>query len=168
MKLIFLLTCPPIFTKHLDIIVHWIFSPSNHGKSECDSHGAVVKCAIARFVLSGILLRNWCPIFSIVNIFSDNNHVDDEYEAAEFINMFVKNSIAFVMEVLPDEKEQDCTAVKGSNKTHEFRYLIFDFSKWCTSFLPSVPGSMVVQELCKFVFFRAAVTFAWLSSSTTV
>jgi hypothetical protein len=36
-----------------DIRMHWIFSPSNHGKGDCDSHGAVVKTGAKLFVLNG-------------------------------------------------------------------------------------------------------------------
>ena len=38
------------------IFVHWIFAPSNHGKGDCDSHGAVVKRRIRRFVLNRMIL----------------------------------------------------------------------------------------------------------------
>ena len=48
-------------------------------------------------------------------------HVDDEVEAVDFINKHVKNSKAFVMQMRPDEEEQDSTAVKGSNSMHEMR-----------------------------------------------
>lgn len=37
-----------------DAVFHWLFSPSNHGKGECDSHGAVVKRGIRLFVLDGM------------------------------------------------------------------------------------------------------------------
>lgn len=43
------------------IPVHWIFSPSYHGKGECDSHGAVVKRSIRLFVLDGELA--WVVLF---------------------------------------------------------------------------------------------------------
>lgn len=38
-------------------VFHWLFSPSNHGKGECDSHGAVVKRGIRLFVLDGVYLE---------------------------------------------------------------------------------------------------------------
>jgi hypothetical protein len=38
------------------ITVHWIFAPSNHGKEDCDTHGAAVKTAIRRYVLNGMSL----------------------------------------------------------------------------------------------------------------
>lgn len=52
---------------------------------------------------------------------ADDHHVDDEDEAASYINLYVRNSTAFVMDMPPGEQEQDCGQVKGSNKMHEFR-----------------------------------------------
>jgi hypothetical protein len=43
----------------------WWFDPSNHGKGECDSHGAVVKNGMHWFVLNGM---NFLYICDIVNI----------------------------------------------------------------------------------------------------
>ena len=48
--------------------------------------------------------------------------MDDEVEAAQYINDHVKNSTAFVMDVGPDEVEQDCTPLHGSNSLYEYRY----------------------------------------------
>lgn len=53
----------------------------------------------------------------------DNNHVDDEEEAVDFINNHVKNSTAFIMNVDEEDLEQDCSAVQNSNSMHEFRYM---------------------------------------------
>ena len=50
--------------------------------------------------------------------------MDDEYEAAEFIEMRFRSTFAFVMNVEEGESEHDCTAVTGSNAMHEFRYVI--------------------------------------------
>lgn len=41
---------------HTGITVHWIFAPPNHGKGDCDSHGAVVKKGIRLFILNGMFL----------------------------------------------------------------------------------------------------------------
>jgi hypothetical protein len=38
---------------YVGVPLHWIYDPSNHGKGECDSHGAVVKKGIKLFVLNG-------------------------------------------------------------------------------------------------------------------
>ena len=48
--------------------------------------------------------------------------MDDEHEAVEYINSYVKNSTAFVMDVGQDEVEQDCTPLNGSNSLYEYRY----------------------------------------------
>jgi hypothetical protein len=47
--------------------------------------------------------------------------VDDEEEAATFINSNLKNSTAFLMNVDSGEMEQDCTPLSGSSRMHEFR-----------------------------------------------
>lgn len=51
----------------------------------------------------------------------DRHHVDDEDEAASYVNLYVKNSTAFVMQMTRDDEEQDCGPVQGSNSMHEFR-----------------------------------------------
>lgn len=47
--------------------------------------------------------------------------MDDEYEAATFINDNVNHASAFVMNVGEGEQEQDCSALSGSNSIYEFR-----------------------------------------------
>jgi hypothetical protein len=49
--------------------------------------------------------------------------VDDEYEAAAYINQYVKNAVAFVMIIAESDMEVDCTTLNGSNDFHEFRYV---------------------------------------------
>lgn len=48
-------------------------------------------------------------------------HVDDEYEAASYINDHINNAIAFVIVIAPDDQEQDCTPLEGSNSFYEYR-----------------------------------------------
>lgn len=52
----------------------------------------------------------------------DEHHVDDEVEAVDYINHYIRNTLAFTMYIGEDEEEEDCTAVRGSNSMHEFRY----------------------------------------------
>lgn len=60
---------------------------------------------------------------SISNLWiSDDHHVDDEDEAAAFINDRVRNSTAFLIDIDPNDTEQDCTAVPGTTQFHEMRY----------------------------------------------
>ena len=54
-------------------------------------------------------------------VFTADQHVDDEFEAVDFINQRVNNSKAFIMNVGPDEIEQDCSAILGSSSLYEFR-----------------------------------------------
>lgn len=56
--------------------------------------------------------------------------MDDEDEAASFINQYVSRSVAFVMDVDVDELEQDSTALAGSSKMYEFRYISLFFLDW--------------------------------------
>jgi hypothetical protein len=50
--------------------------------------------------------------------------VDDKYKAACFINDYIKNAIAFIIVVQPDDEEQDCTPLQDSNSFYEYRYSI--------------------------------------------
>ncbi len=52
----------------------------------------------------------------------DDNHVDNEQEAADFINDHVSNSTVFIMNMTMNDAEQDCTPLQGFNALHEFRY----------------------------------------------
>lgn len=94
--------------------MHWIFALSNHGKGDCDSHGAVVKRSIRLFVLNGTIY-----FVAVFNINTDTHHVDDELEAVVYINQHIKNSKAFIMVVKHGETEQDCSALRGSSTYYE-------------------------------------------------
>lgn len=60
------------------------------------------------------------------------HHVDDEHEAVRFINKKVANSRAWFMNVDPDDVEENCSGVQGSNGMHEFRCV---YSLHCSSSL---------------------------------
>jgi hypothetical protein len=60
-------------------------------------------------------------VFS-TNSNTDDYHIDNEAEAATFINTHVRNSSAFVVYIGSQKLEQDCTGVAGSNSFYEFRY----------------------------------------------
>ena len=100
-----------------------------HGKGECDSHGSVVKRKIQLYILDGwhAVLFNCIISFSDF-YFSENHHIDNESEAAEFINSSVNESQAFLMYLSDFDHEQDCTAVSGSSKMFQFRYFYVDLS----------------------------------------
>ena len=73
------------------------------------------------------IIKNGAPfidpdkLYTLTTFLTDNHHVDDEIEAVEYINTFVRNSEAFTMYVGDDEVEQDCFPIKGSNSLHMFR-----------------------------------------------
>ena len=108
-------------------------------------------------------------IFS--NVFkTEGGHIDDEYEAADFINRYIKNSTAFVLTIRRTDTEQDCTGLQGSSSFYEFRYewrtilfklfLITIFSFFHTSLLVKkekhLPGSL-----------PAAAKLAWPKNLTS-
>lgn len=82
----------------------------------------------------------------------DEHHIDDEDEAASYINLYVQNSTAFVMDMPPGEKEQDTTPVKGSNSMHEFRYVFHLLHSQ-----QLIIGLLEKREKCKFVSTSAFV-----------
>ena len=49
------------------------------------------------------------------------HHIDNEEEAAEFINNHVNFATAFLMPMDATDKEQDCQAMQGSSEVHEIR-----------------------------------------------
>lgn len=56
-----------------------------------------------------------------LNISLDAHHIDTEEEAVIFINSYINNATAFIVNVSSTETEQDCTALNGSSKFHELR-----------------------------------------------
>jgi hypothetical protein len=71
------------------------------------------------FVLEGILLFFLFQL--LLTSHADNNHIDNEVEAVTFINKYISNTRAFVVNMNPDETETDCIAVQESVNLHEFR-----------------------------------------------
>jgi hypothetical protein len=98
-----------------------IFAPSHHSKGECDSCGVVVKKGIRLFVLNGIFLHLFFKHLLCLPVIAENNHVDDENEAVEFINCKIANSTAFKIIVHENDVEEDCSALQDSNSFYEFR-----------------------------------------------
>lgn len=64
----------------------------------------------------------------IFNYLAANHHVDDELEAATYINQYVADSVCFIMEISPEEEEQTCTPLQGSSRLFEFRYTFPEFT----------------------------------------
>lgn len=88
----------------------------------------------------------------------DSHHVDDEDEAASYVNLYVKNSMAFVMQMSRSDEKQDCDAVAGSNSMHEFRYGVCVVD--CSLITSSDSRAKKVSSL--FESYRAcAVPVAW-------
>jgi hypothetical protein len=51
----------------------------------------------------------------------ENHFVDNEQEAVDFINEYMNNSTAFLMEMSVEDLEEDANTLSGSSLMHEFR-----------------------------------------------
>ena len=53
--------------------------------------------------------------------YTDRHHVDNEEEAAAFINTHIKNNIIFITNVNSDNFEVDSTHIVGTKSFYEYK-----------------------------------------------
>lgn len=94
------------------------------------------------------------------------HHVDDEEEAAAFINDKVKLTTAFLMDVDSDETEQDCTALVGTTLLHELRY-VFSLPPELHSNVSSIQDTLAKKGRSTGDNTFVSVPVAWQKITTT-
>ena len=110
------------FCQLLEIKIHQVTCPPQHGKGECDGHGAVIKRKARLFLLLGM-----CSLFfsssPLLSLFLAENHIDNPTELSDFIEKYNKDATGKHLSMQQHELENATDASPIPNIKSNFEYV---------------------------------------------